>query len=152
MAETVRIGEEVPHFGGAGVVHPHRTVHELHPIGFARLDDLVELRRVERDGLLEQDVLLLLRGEHGPAHVEASGERYVHGVDVGIVEDRLVGAVHLGGGGEAVGGGEGTRLVEGAAADGVKGGVGGEGDGARDLARDVGAADDAETDCGSFSH
>ncbi|RDY14594.1 hypothetical protein CR513_00322, partial [Mucuna pruriens] len=130
VAKTVRIGEELPHGSGAGMVHPHGTVHELHPIGFARLDNLVELRGIKSHGLLEQHVLLLARREHRPAHVQARRERHVHGVDVRIVQDGLVGPVDLGTVGKTVSGREGACLVEGAAPDGVQGGVGGEGDGA----------------------
>jgi len=133
-------------------VHPHGTVHELHPIGFARCDYLVKLSNIKTNRLLKQHVLLLAGGEHSPPHVQAGGERQVHGVYLGVVEDGLVGVVHLGAGGEAVGGGEGAGLVEGSAPDGVQGGIGREQDGAGDLAGNLGAADDAETDFGGFRH
>jgi len=97
-------------------------------------------------------VLLLAGGEHGPAHVQAGGEWQVDYVDLGVVEDGLIGAVHLGAGRKSVSGGEGAGLVEGAAPDGVQGGIRRERDGAGDLARNLGAADEAETDFGGFRH
>lgn len=53
LLETLFIGEELPHLGGPRVVHPHGAVHELHPIGFASLDDGVELSSADGDRLLE---------------------------------------------------------------------------------------------------
>lgn len=108
-------------------MHPHGSVHELHPIGFTSLRNPIKLRHVQRHGLLQEDVLLLLRRQDRPRDAEAGGERDVDGVDVGVVEDGVVAAVDPDGGGEAVGGGEFGGLVEGAAADGVEGGVRGEG-------------------------
>jgi len=134
------------------VVHPHGTVHELHSIGFASRDDLIKLSNIKSNWLLKEHMLLLAGGEHGPAHVQAGGERQVDDVDLGVVEDGLVGAVHLGAGGEAVCGGEGAGLVEGAAPDGVQDGVGRERDGAGDPAPNSGAAYEAETDFGGFRH
>jgi len=133
-------------------VHPHGTVHELHPIRFARCDYLIKLSNIKSNWLLKQHVLLLAGGEHGPAHVQAGRERQVHGVHLGVVEDGLVGTVHLRAGGEAVGGGKDAGLVEGAAPDGMQGGIRRERDGAGDFARNSGAADDAETDFGGFRH
>jgi len=84
-------------------------------------------------------------GGGGPAHVEAGGEREVDGVHVRVVEDRLVGAVEKGGRDvEAVVGGEEAGLLLGAAPDGGDGCAGREQHGARKLARDGGAAKDAE--------
>jgi len=134
------------------MVHPHGTVHELHPIGFARCDDLIKLTNVKSNWLLKHHVLLLAGGEHGPGQVQAGGERHIDDVDVGVVQDGLVGAVHLGGGGEVVGGGEGAGLVEGAAPDGVKDGIGRQCDGAGDFTRNFGAADETKTDFGGFRH
>jgi len=152
LSKTVYIGEKLLHLRGAGVVHPHGAVHELHPIGFARCDDHIKLSNIKSNWLLKQNVLLLAGGEHGPAHVQAGGERQVDHVNLGVVEDGLVGAVHLGAGGEAVSAGEGASLVEGAAPDGVQDGIGRERDGAGDPAGNIGAADEAETDFGGFRH
>jgi len=133
-------------------MHPHGTVHELHPIGFARCDDLIKLTNVKSNWLLKHHVLFLAGGEHGPAQVQAGGEWHVDDVDVGVVKDGLVGAVHLGGGGKAVGDSEGAGLVEGAAPDGVKDGIWRERDGAGYFTRNFGAADEAEMDFGGFRH
>ena len=140
------IGEELPHLGGPGMVHPHGAVHELHSIGLAGLDDGVELDGAEGDGLLKQHVLLLLGGEDGPVYVQAGGKRQVDGVDIRVVKDGLVGAIDLGVGWEVVGGREPRGLVERAAADGRDCGVGSKRDGARDLAGYLGAAYDSESD------
>lgn len=93
------------------MVHPHGAIHELHPIGLAGLDDGVELGGAEGDGLLKQQVLLLLGGENGPAYVQAGGQGHVDGVDIRVVKDGLVGAVDLGVGGQVVGGRELRGLV-----------------------------------------
>lgn len=146
MTEARGIAEEVLHLSSPGVVHPHGTVHELHPTGFARRDNLIELLSIEGDGLLQQQVLLLLGGEHGPLDVQARGERDVDGVHLRVVEQGLVGPVDLGGRREAVVGAEFGGLLAGAAGDGVEGRIGGEGDRAGDLAGDLGAAQDSEFD------
>lgn len=110
-------------------MHPHSSVHELNSVSFACLENLIEFRDIESDGLLEEQVLLLLRRQHRPPDVEAGGEGDVDGVHVGVVEDGVVAAVDLGGGREAICGGEFRGFVDGAAADGVEGGVGGQNDG-----------------------
>lgn len=130
--------------GGAGVVDPHGGVHELDAVGGARGEDGVELGGGERGGLLEEQVLPALRRRDGPARVEARGERHVHRVHGGVVEELLVGPHGAHRRGEGVLGDEAARLVEGAAPHGDEGGVGGEGDGAGHLARDLRAPHDAE--------
>jgi hypothetical protein len=126
-------------------VHPHSGVHELKASGIAGGEDGVEVGGAERGGLLEEHVLAPGGGRGGPAHVEAGGERNVHGVDLRVVEERLIGAVEAEAGGwEAVVGGEEPGLLLGAAADGGDGGTRHEQHGARDLLRDGGAAQDTE--------
>jgi hypothetical protein len=63
-------------------MHPYSTVHELYAGGIAGGEDGVEVCVAERGGLLEQQVLATRCGGGGPAHVDAGGERDVHGVDV----------------------------------------------------------------------
>jgi hypothetical protein len=46
--------------------------------------------RCDRWWLLEQQVLLLLGDENGPAYVEADGQGHVDGVDIWVVKDSLV--------------------------------------------------------------
>jgi hypothetical protein len=71
-------------------------------------------------------------GGSGPAHVDAGGERDVHGVDVRVVEEGQVGAMEADAvSREAVVGGEAPGFVLGAAADGCHGGAGREQHGAR---------------------
>ena len=79
--------------------------------------------------------------------MEAGGEREVDGVHVRVVEERLVGAVESGGGAvEGVVGDEEAGLLLGAAPDGSDGGGAWREhrNRARDLTRDVSAAQDAE--------
>lgn len=140
------IVEEVRHCSGPGVMHPHGVIHELHPIGFTRLHDIIELSHVKRHRLLQKQVLLLPGGEHGPPVVEGGGERHVHGVHVGVVEEGLVGAVHVSRKRERIGGGECGGFVEGAARHRAEGGVWGEVDGTGDFPSYVSAADHSYLD------
>merc|ERR1712183_481071 len=71
-------------------MHPHGPVHELPPIGFTSLDDGIELDGVESHRLLQQHMLLLLGGEHGPPDVKARRQGDIHGVHVWVVEHSLV--------------------------------------------------------------
>ena len=145
VADGVLVVDELPHLGGARVVHPHGGVHELDPRGVAGGEDGVEVGGAERGRLLEEQVLAPRGGGGGPAHVKAGGEREVDDVDIRVVEERLVGPVEAGGGDvEAVVGGEEAGLLLGAAPHGGDGGAGGQQHGARELARDGGAAQDAE--------
>ncbi len=79
------------------------------PVGTAAATD-ASLGGVGREGLLAQHVLA--RGERGhrPSAVESVGQRVVDGVDVGVVDELLVGADHAG---DAVLGGEGRRPARG---------------------------------------
>ena len=146
VAEGVLVGDDLPHLGGARVVDPHGGVHELDPRGIAGGEDGVEVGGAQRRGLLEEQVLAPRGGGRGPGHVEAGGEREVDGLHVRVAEEGLVGTVGARRG-EAGLGDEAAGLVLGAAADGGDGGGAGREHqkGARDLARDVGAAEDAET-------
>lgn len=152
LTKTIGVGEEVLHGESPGMVHPHGTVHELDPTGIYGLKNCVEFGDIEANGLLEEEVLTLVGGEDGPVEVEAGGERDVDGVDVGIVEEGFVGAVDFCVGREAIGRREGLRLVDAAAGHGGEGGVRGLADGARQLAGDLGAAEDSDPDWGFDRH
>lgn len=91
-------------------------------------------------------MLLLLGRQDGPLDVEACGEGDIDGVDVGVVQNGVVGAVDLSVGREIVGLGEGRRLVDRPAPDGVECGVLGYSDGAGDFSGYVGAAQNSESD------
>lgn len=90
------IVEEVGHGSSPWVMDPHGVIHELHPTGFTGLENAVELGHVERDGLFQKQVFLVLGREHGPVKMEAGGEWHVDGVHVGVLQKGLVGAVHFG--------------------------------------------------------
>ena len=146
LTETLLIREEFFHLGSPRVMHPHGPVHELHPIGFTSLDDGIELDGVESHRLLQQHMLLLLGGEHGPPDVKARRQGDIHGVHVWVVEYCLVGPVGLRIGREVVFGSESSGLLVGPTAYGGEFGVGSECDCTRHLASYLGAAYDSESD------
>lgn len=146
VAKTVGVVEEVGHSGGPGIMDPHGVIHELDPIGLTGPDDVVELRHVEGHGLLEEQMLLVLGRKHGPTEVQACGKGHVHRVHIWILQQGLVGPVHLHRQREPVRGGECGGLVDGTACDGAYGGVWGQPDCAGNLPGDVGAAHHSDLD------
>jgi hypothetical protein len=75
------------------VVAVHERLHQ-NETGLVRaIERLLDLRRVTRVRLLAQDVLAGRERSQRPLVVEAVRQRVVDGVDVGIVEELLVGAV-----------------------------------------------------------
>ena len=146
LSKTLRIGKELLHLSRPRVVQPHCAVHKLHSIGFARLQNLIQLRHIQSRRLLQKHMLLLLRRQHCPLQVQARRQRHVHGVNIGVVQHRLVAAVNLSRGRESVGGGESRGLLQRTAADGVQSGIGSQRYRPRYLARYVGAAQNPELD------
>ena len=74
---------------------------------FARLDQRVRLRRVERDRLFAQHVLARFERADGPGNVQLVGQGIVDRLDRWIGEQLLIGAVGLG---DAQSGGGPARL------------------------------------------
>nr|GMC55177.1 hypothetical protein CR513_00322 [Ipomoea batatas] len=93
------IRKHAVHLHISRMMHPRSSIHELNPTGRTRRQNLVQLRHVQRHRLLQQHVLLLLRRQDGPPHVEAGGERDVNGVHVRVVQHGVVAAVNFRGGG-----------------------------------------------------
>jgi hypothetical protein len=75
------------------VVAVHERLHQDEAGLVRAIERLVHLCRVPRVGLLAQHVLAGVERSHRPLVVEAVRQRVVDSVDVGIVEELLVGAV-----------------------------------------------------------
>jgi hypothetical protein len=75
------------------MVSVHECLDELHPGAAAGLLDLLRLRRSEHQQLLAQDVLAGCGGTHDPFRVARVRQSHVHGVDVGVGEQLVVGVV-----------------------------------------------------------
>ena len=72
------------------IISAHDAVHELDLGGVAGREHRGELLRVERHGLLAEDVLARLRGLHHPLDVQRGGQRNVDRVDVVTGKQRVV--------------------------------------------------------------
>nr|GMC52503.1 hypothetical protein CR513_00322 [Ipomoea batatas] len=151
-ADAKRIREELFHLSSSRMMHPRGSIHELNPTGRTRRQNLVQLRHVQRHRLLQQHVLLLLRRQDGPPHVEAGGERDVNGVHVRVVQHGVVAAVNFRGGGALGLCDKRRRLLRRAAADGGDCRVWSQRYSPGQIARHGGTAQYSETDLPLLSH
>ena len=79
--------------GGPGLVPPHERLHQEDAARTAVFDHRLGLVGVQRQGLLAEDVLAEVGGEEDPGLVQLVGQGDVDGVDVGVGDGGLVGAV-----------------------------------------------------------
>lgn len=146
LAKLICIGKKFPHLGRARVVHPHGTVHELHSIDLARFENLVKLSYIKSHRLLEEHVLLLLGGEHGPAQVKTGRKWDIDGVDFGIIEYSFVRTIDSDLRTEPIIGRKFRGLFHRTTAYCRESGVGSKSNSSRNFASNLGGADDSETD------
>src|SRR5262249_37670104 len=85
--------EELARPGGARVVRPHEAVHQADALGPAVVHQVAGLGGGRGQRLLTQDVPAAVGGAAGPLGVERVGERDVHRVHGGVVEQGVVTAV-----------------------------------------------------------
>ena len=136
----MRNREQALYVGSSRVMQPHATIHELHAVGFNRIQDSIEFRHVKSHGLLHQHVLLFTGGHNRPPHVQTRGEGEVHGVHAWILQHLIVAPVNPHARRKPVLGGELLRLLSGTARDGAESGVRSESNGSSHFSGDVGAA------------
>ena len=129
LAETLPVGDELLHLRRPRVMHPQRTVHELHPTSLARRQHSVQFHHIRRHRLLQKHVLLLLRGRHRPFRLQLGRKRDIHRIHIRVVQHRLVALVHLHPRRESISRHDPCCLVDPAAADGNEGGVGNKSNG-----------------------
>ena len=82
---------ELPHRAPRRVQPVHECFHQANTRRRARVEHRLCLRDVHRDRLLAQHVFAGLGGGHRPLRVKVVRQRNVDGVDVGIVQEVLVG-------------------------------------------------------------
>nr|GMC52353.1 hypothetical protein CR513_00322 [Ipomoea batatas] len=152
LAKAQRIREELFHLSSSRMMHPRGSIHVLDPTGLTRRQNPVQLRHVQRRRLLHQHVLLLLRRQDGPLHVEAGGESDVNGVHVRIIQHGVVAAVKFRGGRALVLGGKRRSLLRRVAAHGGDGRVWSQRYSPGQLARYGDTAQYSETDLPLLCH
>ena len=146
--KALLIRQKLRHLSSPRMMHPHGTIHKLDPIGFTSLNNDIKLSNIESHRLLKKKMLLLLSNENSPVDMQASRKWNIDSINVWIIEKGFIGAVNLSVGREGIGGGKGGGLFQRAAGHGVESGVGSESDGSRELAGNVGAAQNAKSDAG----
>jgi len=120
---------------------PRVRLEQQHAVAARRVEHRARLGQAHGQRLLAQHVAPALRGAHRPLRVQAVGQRNVDRVERVVVEQRVVAGM---GARDAEVGRERARLGGVAAAHRVDAHQAARRDVARELARDVGAAEDAE--------
>jgi len=100
-----QVGEDAANIPDIAVLHhaaelnaqgeeanPNR-LHEEHPVLLCGLDEYARLFRVDRKGLLTQDVLLGFETQHGVLEVVRVRCRDIYDVDIGVLDKILVRSV-----------------------------------------------------------
>ena len=138
------VGECLQESSEAGVVHEHHSVHEPHPVGGADLDHLPGLLHRHRHRLVHQHMLLRRGSSPHPLQMQSRGEGDVDRLDVGVVDDQLVGVVELARGGESAVPGEVPGLLDVSRGQGHQLAAPGQRDRPGVLPGDAGTPEDAE--------